>query len=811
MPQTLAHYQLEQLIGEGGMGQVYRATDLALGRRCAVKILPPDFPGHLRDRLLLEARTAARLQHPGIATFFESGEADGQAYISMELVEGMTLRRRLQHGPLQLEVALSQTACVLGGLGHAHAVGILHRDIKPENIMLVGERAIKLLDFGLAKEFVQQQTDDRTISMLTEQGAVVGTIGYMSPEQLLGEELDERADLFSVGAVLYESISGRPAFPGKTPTERIANILTRTPDPLTGSGAMSQINTVLQKSLAKDRRQRYSSVGEFMTDLTRLASGELKVKLPNSAVVMDFDNISGNPDDQWIGTGVAESISADLSGTEGIDVTPRVKLARLLAENAAGGLAADRQKIGLTLGCRWMVTGGFQKMGTALRFTIQLNELLTDTDVLTEKVDGSVDSIFDIQDRLAELIKQRLGGSDAFPTEVETPAPATRVRPSVSAYEFFVKGREAWKRGGKGDLVEAQQFFEKAVQADPNYALAYAGLATVHALQFTYTTDHELIPLTKRLARRALKLDPTLAEAHVWLGYAYINEYDIQRGFQHQLRALELDATTVMAHYFAGGCLIATNSRSQAEGLFLQVHPGAAVADPHRWRFEQAVASYRNSLRLQTNYVWSWLGSGIAHLALDHLDDAEICLRRAMEFQRGESQLPGIEGYLCEVLRRSERPDEARQYGLAGIAAIEASDSMYRDTMRAVFLSSVGRAAMQQGDTMAASVAFNQAVQHLRGRNRARGGGHPFVQALAGLAEANGDVSALDEALQIWRSPGSWSFHFLYLCTADITLCALTRAALAIGKTKLARQLQQEAIDYGSLEAERGRIGDRPN
>ncbi len=760
----------------------------------------------MRDRLLHEARTAARLQHPGIATFFEAGEADGQAYISMELVEGTTLRCRLQQGPLPLDVALSQTACLLGGLGHAHAVGILHRDIKPENIMLVGERAVKLLDFGLAKEFVQQPTDDRTITLLTEQGAVVGTIGYMSPEQLRGEKLDERSDLFSVGAVLYESISGKPAFPGKTPMERIANILARALDPLTGSGAMSQINSVLQKSLAKDRRQRYSSVGEFMTDLTRLASGELKVKLPNSVVVMDFDNISGNPDDQWIGTGVAESISADLSGTEGIDVTPRAKLSRLLAENSEVGLAADRQNIGLSLGCRWMVTGGFQKMGEALRFTIQLNELLTDTDVLTEKVDGSADAIFDMQDRLAELIKKRLGGSADSPAEVESHAPATRVRPMFSAYEFYVKGREVWKRSGKSDLVEAQHLFEKAVAADPDYALAYAGLATVHALQFTYTTDHELIPLTKKFARRALELDPNLGEAHVWLGYAYINEYDIQHGFQHQLRAIELDSTTVMAHYFAGGCLIATNSRSQAEELFGQMHPEDVVDDPHRWRFEQAVNRYRDSFRLQPNYVWSWLGAGIAHLALDQLDEAEICLRRATDIERSEPQLPGIEGYLCEVLRRAERLDEARQCGLAGIATIEASDAMYRDTMRAVFLSSLGRAALQQGDTMAASVAFNQAVQHLRGRNRARGGGHPFVQALAGLAQSNGDVAALDEALQIWRNSGPWSFHFLYLCTADITLCALTRAALAVGKTELARQLQQESIDYGSLEATRIKI-----
>ncbi|MGI9515845.1 MAG: protein kinase domain-containing protein, partial [Pirellulaceae bacterium] len=408
MTQRLAHYQLEELIGSGGMGQVWRARDLALGRDCALKILPSEFPGPLRDRLLREARTGARLQHPGIATFYEAGEVDGQSWISMELVLGTTLRERLRQGPLPIENALSQAACLLDALGHAHAVGILHRDIKPENIMVVGERSIKLLDFGLAKELAQQPDNDRTVTLLTEQGKVVGTIGYMSPEQLRGEKLDERSDLFSVGAVLYEAISGQPAFPGKTPTERMANILSRDPAALAGDSTCSQINAVLRKALSRDRRQRYESVGEFMLDLTLSASGELRMALPNSLVVMEFDNISGNPDDQWIATGIAESITADLSGAAGIEVTARARLQQVQNELVDENSQLDRRQVGLALGCRWMVSGGFQKMGDALRFTIQLNELLTDREVLSEKIDGKEDEIFDMQDRLAQLICAQL-------------------------------------------------------------------------------------------------------------------------------------------------------------------------------------------------------------------------------------------------------------------------------------------------------------------------------------------------------------------------------------------------------------------
>ncbi len=801
MTQVLGHYQLEELIGSGGMGQVWRARDLALGRDCALKILPAEFPGPLRDRLLREARTGARLQHPGIATFYEAGEIDGQAWISMELVRATTLRKRLQQGPLSVEDALSQAACLLDALGHAHAVGILHRDIKPENIMVVGDRSVKLLDFGLAKELVQQPEDDRTVTLLTEQGKVVGTIGYMSPEQLRGEKLDERSDLFSVGAVLYEAISGKPAFPGKTPTERMAHILAKDPEPLVGDGMVSQINAVVQKALAKDRGQRYASVGEFMIDLTLSASGELRISLPNSLVVMDFDNISGHPDDQWIGIGVAESITAELTGTEGIEVTARSRLQKAQTELASGHKTVDRQQLGLTLGCRWMVSGGFQKMGNALRFTVQLTELLTDREVLSEKVDGKADDIFDMQDQLAGLIRQRLASSSAKTPARPEPQTASKQKPEFSAWECYVKGRAAWLRGGKADLTEAGELFQQAIEVDPDYALAWAGLATVHALRFTYTTEQTLISLTKENALRALELDPGLAEAHVWLGYAYINEYNIPAGFKHQLLAVDCDPKTTMAHYFAGGCLIATNSSTQAETLFQQIHPADSIDDPHRWRFKEAVRCYQQANQLTSDHCWSWLGAGAAHLALNEFRESEICLTRAFESDASITQLPGVEGYLCETLRRAGRLDEARTWALKGIEAMENADNFYRDTMRAVILSSLGRTAFEQGDSVAASVAFNQAVQHLEGRNRARGGGHPYVQALCGLAQANRDAASFEKALDIYRNPGTWSFHFLYLCTADITLCALARAAVAVGNTELARQLKQEAMDYGSLEA----------
>ncbi|HET7746983.1 MAG TPA: serine/threonine-protein kinase, partial [Vicinamibacteria bacterium] len=233
---TLGHYRLEARLGAGGMGEVFRARDVALGRPAALKLLPRTLSQDLRARLRREAEAVARLQHPAIATFYETGEEDDETFIAMECVQGTTLRERLRGGAMPVEEGLAVISCVLAALGHAHAAGFLHRDIKPENIMVTGPRTAKLLDFGLALPLgatdaaVEESGSRPTGSVLTVAGSVVGTIGYMAPEQIRNEVLDARVDVFQSGAVLYEMLTGQPAFPGRSPAERLAAILTRDPD-----------------------------------------------------------------------------------------------------------------------------------------------------------------------------------------------------------------------------------------------------------------------------------------------------------------------------------------------------------------------------------------------------------------------------------------------------------------------------------------------------------------------------------------------------------------------------------------------------
>ena len=295
------------------MGVVYRARDTALGRDVALKFLPDSFSPALRECLLREADASARLQHPAIATYFESGEDGANAFIAMELVHGETLRHRLRGGPLPLEEALAVTSCLLEALAHAHASGILHCDIKPENIMLPGRGAAKLLDFGLVKPALADDDLAATFPSFKTLGAIGGTIGYLSPEQIRREPLDGRSDVYQVGLVLYEMLSGRPPFPGASVVERLTAPLTEELPPITETTVGDDVMAVLYQSLAVDSTRRFPSAAAFLSDLTSIRAGEWHPNLPDTLAIPDFQNLGADRGDDWIGTAFAESLSTDLA------------------------------------------------------------------------------------------------------------------------------------------------------------------------------------------------------------------------------------------------------------------------------------------------------------------------------------------------------------------------------------------------------------------------------------------------------------------------------------------------------------------
>jgi TolB-like protein len=752
------------------MGEVFLARDLALGRAAAVKVLPGNLDEALKPRLLREAEACARLQHPAIATFYEAGESDGVAFLAMEYVPGQTLRDRLLDGPLPFRQAIGMTAWLLEALGHAHAAGILHRDIKPENVMVTGESSAKLLDFGIAKMFDFGADDDEaTAAALTGAGEIVGTIGYMAPEQLKGLPLDARSDLFSVGAVLYEAVSGERAFPGRTAAERMAAILSRDPKPLRVPGAPAELSALLARALAREPSLRYPSAASFLSDLKRVTAGEFVAAMPDTLAVMDFENLSRNPDDDWIGSGVAEGVAAELARVPGLSVVARAKAVKVVK---GLGAAADALELGHALGCRWVLSGSYQRMGPALRMTSRLTEVATGRAVATEKLDGRLEEIFPMQDRLASSTAAVLNLT--LPEATGESAP-----PSLDAYESHARARRLFHQLGKGTFEQARELYEAAIAADPEHAPSLAGLAAVHAMRFTFTTDPAELEAAARYAERAIASDGKLGDPHVWLGYALWRQWKIEEAFREEQRAMELDPSHAFAPYFAGWCRISAG------------HP------------EESLPLFQRAVEVEPQHGWAWIGTAFSHVELGHFPEAEWSLQNAVALEKKLPQRPtvGVSGYLGECLRRMGDPAAARARCLEGLEAVEKSDHMYRDTFRGICLTVLGRAALDESDVPAAKAAFAQATAHLRGRSRALGGGHLLAQALAGLTRAGEGPGPFEDAAHLFENRRGFDFSYLWCCSDDMTLYDLSRAARAAGLTERADALLEKAIAAGSSEA----------
>ena len=709
----IAHYEIEERLGQGGMGEVFRARDLALGRTVAIKVLPATFSDDLKARLLQEAEAARRLQHPGIATYFEAGEDQGRAFIAMEHVGGRTLRARLREGPLTPPEALAIASGLLEALGHAHHAGIVHRDIKPENVMLTADGTAKLLDFGLA---VTSVLDDATRTKLTATGAIVGTPGYMAPEQLNGESVDARTDLFAVGAVLYEMIAGRPAFAGGTMAAQIAATLFAEPAPLEGPAW-----GIVSRALAKRPDDRYPAASELLRDLRRLDEGHAVAAYPDSLAVIDFENRSADPRDSWIGAGIAETLTSDLSRFAGLRMIPRPRVAA-----AATGSGKTPSSLGAHLGCRWVLSGSVQRAGDKLRVLMQLTHVPTEGLVLNEKIDGSVDDLFAIQDRLAERAGEALALRDS---QAAAAAPAA---PALDAYACYTRGQQHWNRMAKGEFDRAQELFEEAVRLDPAYADALTGLAAVHDMRFTFTTDRDELLRAEELSRAAIAALPDHAGAHVWLGYARWRQGDAVEALRLMERAAVLAPSNHYPPYF-GGCIRVSQERHA-----------------------EAIPFFQRAVQLAPAAGFAWVGLGCAHMELSSFDEARWSLDRAIAMEtQGLHSTAGAAGLAGECLRRERKLDEARAACLAGLESVERTDHMYRDTFRAICLNALGRTLSDAGDRDGAHAAFHQSALHLGGRPRTLGGGWLLADALGGLGRE-------DEARRLLasRDRGDWSWFW---------------------------------------------------
>ena len=478
LPARLGRYRVLRRLGQGGMGTVFAAEDESLGRQVAVKIITePDESA--RKRFRREARAAAGVNHPNVCQVYEIAEDGGQLFLAMELLSGEPLADRVARGPLSVADVVSLGDGMLAALEALHATGIVHRDLKPSNVFLT-PHGVKLLDFGLARDVPRSLTRSiETGTQLTEPGLLVGTPRYMAPEQVLGRTVDERTDLFSVAAILYEAATGRPAFLGATVVETLSATLHDDPPALTGEA--TALDAAVRHGLAKDPDHRPSTANAMREELgaalsgatppppelaaTRAASGRTTAA---SIAVLPFANLTPDPDQDYFCEGMAEDILNALTRVEGLRVVARASSFRF------AGRSHDVHEIGRALDVGKILEGSVRSAGDRLRVTAQLINVEDASHVWSERFDRQKEDVFAIQDeisaRIVEALRIRLVGT-------KPAGGGERHTDDVEAYHLFLKGQHNWYRRESDSLQKAAAFFEEAVRKDPGYVLAYVGLA----------------------------------------------------------------------------------------------------------------------------------------------------------------------------------------------------------------------------------------------------------------------------------------------------------------------------------------------
>lgn len=545
----LLHYRVVSRLGGGGMGEVYLAEDTRLGRQVALKFLASAdaTDPEARERLVREAQAASVLRSPHVAVTYDLVEHDGAIFIAMEYVEGELVSERVARGALPVPEAIEIGMQVADALDEAHAQGIVHRDIKSGNVMVTRRQLVKVLDFGLAKFLRGPAGESAHTFAVTTPGLVLGTLQYMAPEQLRGEEVDHRADLFALGAVLYEMLTGRPPFMGGSMAETAERILTQEPEALArfNYAVPGDVEAVVRKALAKDPAYRYQSARELYLDLhharerlAREGTSTMRlawrpgVQLPPvgfgrpaapppepSIAVLAFANLTGNPSDDWVGQGMAESVAADLAKVRGLRSLSREQIFDVQrgAGWTPGRMEDERQAIelGRRLSATWVVAGAVQRAGDRLRITARLIAVDAGRTVAASKLDGKLEDVFDLQDRLVEeLVRQGLRreleqsekraiGADAHEPE---------------AYEAFSRGMLNLRLATPESVERATSLFERAIAVEPEYVEALIALGNALQLRGSVLAQRPLLERSRDLLQRAVALAPASAEAHIRLG-----------------------------------------------------------------------------------------------------------------------------------------------------------------------------------------------------------------------------------------------------------------------------------------------------
>jgi tetratricopeptide (TPR) repeat protein/TolB-like protein len=767
---TVLHYNIRERLGAGGMGEVFRAEDTRLGRQVALKFLPASYQydPDRRERFFKEARTVSALRSPYIASIYDIGEYEGSSFIVMELVEGELLSRALERGPIPVLDAINIAMQVADALDEAHSLGITHRDIKSSNLIITERGLVKVLDFGLAKTTgnllagVDNDSDPtRKLGQETVTGLVLGTVSYMSTEQALGHPVDHRSDIFSLGVVTYEMLTGQLPFKGDSSTDTIDRILHQEPPSIArlNYGVPQELERIVRKTLEKNPGYRYQAAREMYIDLRNLqrdldvnrhtggvgqrttehqatallanepegvtgSVGGVTTRLENAVAVMAFANITKESADDWIGSGIAETVTADLKNVKGLSVIGRERTFEVLKSLSTGNLADSEEAVAIDIGrrldARWILTGGYQRLGDMIRITARVIDVSTGEVVRTVKIDGKIAEIFDLQDKIVyELslgINLTLGTSEI--TEIERDETE-----SVEAYESFSRGMINLRTGSRDSLDRAIYFFEKAIELDPRYASSYAALSAAYDLKGSFLGIPELSIKAIELAKKAIELSPRLTHAHQFLGAAYNSTGRYDEAIASIQEAVRLEPNNAGAHASLG--------RAYWVG---------------KGMIDEGIEELEHAISINPQGGYAYLQLVFLHTIKGNYERAEAVARHAIDLQekyisgREGLQVVGAHTRLGYCYYRQGRYDEAIAEYERELSFLGSSDHALRDRSMIELDQKLGAAYLRKGMREEAEKHFKRGLKKFEER-LGRGAGDPFTKYyIACLYALQGDA-----------------------------------------------------------------------